>query len=161
MSRLPFALVLLAFLAQPARGQDGGLELVVEVPAGTKGPVCVALDEPINGKPAWTADAITLAKDEKTGHWTGRIPLAQGRTLEWKLTQGSWDTVEKDSSGGELPNRATSAGAGWRKVEVKVERWAEPGDAKKGRVVRPVVPGLVDLGVWKPAKLPSPRQIVA
>lgn len=51
-----------------------------------------------------------------------RFPAASG--LEYKFTRGSWDTVEKDATGNELPNRTFSVAAS-DTIEALVATWRD------------------------------------
>src|SRR5256885_1311871 len=60
----------------------GNLELDVEVPFWTQGDVFVALDQPLNGKAAWTPDAVKLTKDAK-GRYRATLAFAAGTTVNY------------------------------------------------------------------------------
>jgi pullulanase len=133
----------------PAPAPQGSLTLDVEVPTWTSSGVYVALDQPVNGKPAWTPDAVALTKDAQ-GRYVGTIPVPAGSTVSWKVTRGSWATVEKGPSGEELPNRKNAAGSDY----AHVFHW---GDDQ----ILPPAGNIRDLGVFTPRVLGTPRNVYA
>lgn len=143
--------------APAAPAATSGLDFDVEVPAGTHGPVCIAFDQPLGGRPAWSADAVRLAADSR-GHWTARVPFPPGTTIRWKVTRGDWSNVEKSARGTEIDNRVAVTDRGFTRAAAVVARWADGGDA-------PALPAadadrFVDLGLLRPARLPSPRRVL-
>lgn len=70
------------------------------------------------GDPQWRL------RRQEDGTWSGSFPLEPGFALQFKFTRGTWDTVEKDGRGGELPNRTleiTTASA----VRLQVQGWRD------------------------------------
>ncbi len=141
-------LLAIAFLALAARADEprSGLDVTVEVPPGTKGTVHVALDMKVEGKDAWAPDGVPLQRAADGKHWRGFVPAKDGSTVEWKLTRGGWDTVEKAEDGGEVKNRSTKV-SGVTKVSVKVAHWADEGAAAEGAAQ--VSSSVVSLGFTK------------
>ncbi len=148
------ALALLLTVAPLAAEEPGGIEFDITVPAGTKGPVFVALDEAVNGKDAWAPDGLRL-KEDGTGHWKGAFHTKPGRVVEWKVTRGDWDTVEKGADGGDVANHKTKV-AGLVKAAHSVHHWAD-GGAEGGDGTASVSSSVVFLGKMKPKEstLPS------
>jgi len=115
---------LAGFLALLTAGAPGGHELlgvpvaqgetmpqliVAEVPDSTPAdaPVWISGDLPALG--SWNGAGVRL--DRAAGdHYTVRIALERGAAFEFKVTRGSWETVEKDARGGEIANRRARAG---------------------------------------------------
>ncbi len=83
--------------------------VVVEVPATTpaEGPVWISGDLPALG--SWNGAGVRLERDA-AGRWAGRVAVERGAAFEFKVTRGSWATVEKDARGGEIANRRARAG---------------------------------------------------
>jgi hypothetical protein len=77
------------------------------------------------GHPDWDPSGTPLAKVDDT-HWTITLTGAEGTSIEYKYTLGSWDHVEKDEGCGEIDNRRLLvnfvAGEGLT-VEDSVPRW--------------------------------------
>lgn len=94
----------------------------VRVPASTPADAVIHLagsDPAIGG---WAPDgfALTPAGGRR---WTGLLPMPLGTRFEFKVTRGSWETVEKGPNGEELPNRvAVTAGAA---IVVEVAAWRD------------------------------------
>jgi len=104
---------------------DGRVEatFVVTVPAGTPrfDPICVAgsaaeLDD-------WAACGLALTR-APDGRYSGTMRVAPGTGIQFKVTRGSWQTVEKAPDGSETANRTLVAQAGAR-AEVAVAAWAD------------------------------------
>jgi predicted alpha/beta superfamily hydrolase len=76
----------------------------------------------------WNGAGVKLTRTPE-GRYTTRVPLPAGTALEYKVTRGSWATVEKDASGQELPNRALRVGSRSERVSLTVARWADQGGA--------------------------------
>jgi len=61
------------------------------------------------------------------GIWSGSFALEAGFALEYKITRGSWDTVEKGPGGTEVSNRHFSvpASGGEARVDIVVGSWRD------------------------------------
>ncbi len=72
----------------------------IEVPEGTPQdrPICVA-----SSASGWMHEPLVWVDSR---HARGVVHAPRGSWLEYKLTRGDWDTVEKDASCQERPNRA-------------------------------------------------------
>ena len=95
----------------------------VEVPASTPAGSTVWL---AGGGPAlgeWSPAGFAL-RPGADGRWVGDLTVQRGAGFAYKVTRGSWETVEKDAWGAEVPDRHAAADASGV-VEVRVERWAD------------------------------------
>ncbi len=109
----------------------------------------------------WNGAGVKLTRSPE-GRYTTRLPLPAGTALEYKVTRGSWATVEKDASGQELPNRALRVDSRSERVSLTVARWADQGGASPApstvtgnvRYLRDVtsrhLPRKRDIIVWLP-----------
>lgn len=100
--------------------------LHVELPPGTpEGPIYAAGSHPALGD--WRADGLRLERDGLTARVTFSVP--RGTELEYKITRGSWGTVEKDASCRERPNRRLVVSPGSPSAPVveriAVEAWGD------------------------------------
>jgi predicted alpha/beta superfamily hydrolase len=59
------------------------------------------------------------------GRYTATLSLPAGTALEYKVTRGSWNTVEKNVSGQEIPNRKVKVNEPSQRVSITVARWAD------------------------------------
>jgi predicted alpha/beta superfamily hydrolase len=73
----------------------------------------------------WKPDAQQLTR-RGDGVWSVTLDLPAGATIEYKFTQGSWDTVEKNIDGSERANRSIVVQPGGQTVRDTVEAWAAP-----------------------------------
>ncbi|MDC0708412.1 alpha/beta hydrolase-fold protein [Stigmatella sp. ncwal1] len=51
------------------------------------------------------------------------LSFAPGTSLEFKVTRGSWETVERNAEGGDIDNRTFRTGGGFERVAITVVRW--------------------------------------
>jgi predicted alpha/beta superfamily hydrolase len=116
--------------AQPVR-------VVVFVPADTPADASVFLAGSLPSVGSFRPDGVKLTRRDD-GAFVGELDLQRGDRLEFKITRGSWQAVEKNADGGERPNRVLTVGRTTREFKLTVERWAngEPnGPPQQGAVV--------------------------
>jgi predicted alpha/beta superfamily hydrolase len=80
--------------------------------------------------------------------------VSPGTTIQFKVTRGSWSSVEKGPEGEEVVNRTAVAGAGPTTVFAHVFHWADD-------QILPPLAAIRDLGLWEPRSLGLRRQIYA
>lgn len=113
----------------PAPAGEAPVTFIVTVPAGTPA-----------GSPIWLS-----GNHERLGQWNGagarltpradgrfivRLDLPLGAALEYKVTRGSWDTVEKGPAGEEIANH-THLVEGPATLETTVATWRDQGGGPK------------------------------
>jgi predicted alpha/beta superfamily hydrolase len=91
------------------------------------------------------------------GAYAGDVELQPGQPLEFKITRGTWATVEKNADGSERPNRVAEIDAATREIEVTVERWAS--DQLAGPPPPSTVVGTLKLHEIESKSLEHPRTI--
>jgi predicted alpha/beta superfamily hydrolase len=102
------------------------IRIVVRVPEDTPVAEPVYVAGSLSSVGDWKADGLKLARQpDKT--YTGNIDLEVRQTLSFKITRGSWQTVEKSADGSERPNRTLLVDAATRQIDVTVDRWASDG----------------------------------
>ncbi len=107
----------------PAPAKDTPLTFDVAVPLKTtEAEVWLSGNHPSLGK--WDGKGVKLSRTAD-GRYVGTISLPAGTALEYKVTRGSWDTVEKDVSGKEIPNRTLKVDTAPQRVQLTVARWAD------------------------------------
>ncbi len=87
---------------------------------------------------AWEAAGLPLEKQDD-GTYRGSCELLSGVAHEFKVTRGSWSTVERTADDEEVENRPFVVEAG-QEVLVTVEDWVDDGQTVPGR--NTAVPGL-------------------
>ena len=97
------------------------VDFYVTVPADTAPDATIYLAGNLDEIGGWKADGVALNRLD-TGEYHAQLRLPRGRTLEYKVTRGSWDTVEKDAGGDELHNR-TLALDGDKVQRLQVAAW--------------------------------------
>ena len=100
------------------------ISFVVEVPANTPSGAEIWLsgNQPELGN--WNGAGVKLTKGSSGNRYGGCVPFAKGTHLEFKVTRGSWDSVEKDPQGQEIANHTHTVVAP-AKVEVQVGSWRD------------------------------------
>ncbi|MDW8263579.1 MAG: CBM20 domain-containing protein, partial [Phycisphaerales bacterium] len=98
------------------------IEFVVTVPADTPpdSPVFLAGNLPSLGP--WKPDGLRLQRRDD-GQYHAVLEMPRDFRLEYKITRGTWQTVEKGAAGEELANRTLLPDQP-RRVAVRVARWA-------------------------------------
>jgi gluconolactonase len=77
----------------------------------------------------WNPNAIALNRKSDT-LFEVVVELENAENIEFKITRGSWETVEKDAEGGEIENRTATVKSG-KDIVIEVESWAD----------QPITPG--------------------
>jgi predicted alpha/beta superfamily hydrolase len=128
LSLTPLRRLLALLFLLPALGAKAQLSAKVAVsfhvtvPATTPRDAALHLAGNMNG---WNpSDPQWLLRRQADGTWSGQFPLEPGYALQFKITRGSWETVEKDAKGGEIPNRTVEVGPATA-VRVLVVSWRD------------------------------------
>lgn len=151
--RRPLSSLLLGLLV--SAGPAAAVPFVVTVPASTpaSGPVWIAGDRAELG--AWNGAGVRLER-RADGAWVGAVPLPAGTPFEFKVTRGSWDTVEKDAAGGEVGNRRAVAGDDTVRAAVAAWRDQTEGPA----VVTHTITGVVKSHPAFPSRFVKARDVL-
>ncbi|MGV8041774.1 MAG: alpha/beta hydrolase-fold protein [Thermoanaerobaculaceae bacterium] len=97
--------------------------VVTRVPASTPADDALFVASNVHGwKPAPAAGRLARTDD---GTWVVRLAVPPGARVEYKLTRGSWETVEKGPRGEERPNRTVQVAAEDVEVRLTVPAWAD------------------------------------
>lgn len=103
--------------------EPDGVTFQVTVPSSTpaNGPVYLA-GTFNNWNPADPAYQLTKGSN---GQYSITFNLPAGTAVQYKLTRGSWATVEVQSGGGDISNRTLTPTGGPQPVAVTVQRWKD------------------------------------
>ncbi len=114
-----------------ARGEPMLQVIAVDVPGGTPvdDPIWISGDLPALG--AWNGAGVRLER-VGSGRYLARVALERGAPFEFKVTRGSWETVEKDARGGEIANRRARSGES-DTLRVTVAGWRDPSGSGAAR----------------------------
>ncbi|MBW7474700.1 discoidin domain-containing protein [Paenibacillus oenotherae] len=103
--------------------QADSLTLVVTVPSNTPANADVYLASSLN---SWTPnDASYKLTKNSNGTYSITLNIAASTSIQYKLTKGTWASVEVYSSGAERPNRTLTTTGGTQTVNLTVERWKD------------------------------------
>ncbi|WP_340022473.1 carbohydrate binding domain-containing protein [Paenibacillus sp. FSL K6-1096] len=95
----------------------------VSVPGSTPANAQVYLSGSFN---AWNAaDPAYLLTRGNDGVYSITLNLPAGTAVTYKLTRGSWGTVETASSGADIANRTLTPAGGAQTVTLAVQRWKD------------------------------------
>lgn len=126
-------MIILLLFAASAFGESAGrapevaIEFVVRAPDGTPLGETLYVVGNLRALGTWSPTGLALKKGEDGLHRaTAHVPA--GTTLQFKITQGSWETVEKGAEGQEIPNREFVAEEN-ASIEIEVASWATGGSA--------------------------------
>ncbi|RKH25384.1 carbohydrate esterase [Corallococcus praedator] len=148
----------------PAEGETGARTVfIVKTPDITPRDAKVWLsgNQPELGN--WNGAEVELSKAVDNAY-AGAVTFPVGAALEFKVTRGAWETVEKSETGAEVANHTFTTGGGFERVSVVVGGWADlstpppppdptlTGDVRYLRAVTPTDPTLKprDVIVWLP-----------
>ncbi|MFL5344579.1 MAG: alpha/beta hydrolase-fold protein [Hyalangium sp.] len=106
----------------PAKDTLVTFDVAVPLETGEQEEVWLSGNHPSLGK--WDGKGVKLSRNPD-GRYVTTVSLPVGTKLEYKLTRGSWDTVEKDVSGKEIPNRTLRVNPEPQHVVLTVARWAD------------------------------------
>ena len=134
---------------------DQKVRVVVRVPPITPKTESIYLAGSLPSIGGWKADGLKLTRQDD-GTYTGDIDLPIGETLEFKITRGSWATVEKTADGSDRPNRHVAVDAATKRIDATVERWAN--DSQNNLPASSVV-GTLKLHTIDSRSLKQPRII--
>jgi hypothetical protein len=112
------------------------IEFRVKVPASTDGSESLYLSGNAEALGSWKPDGLRLDRS-KDGTHGARVKLPRGQKMEFKVTRGSWRTVERALDGNDLPNRELRVDRD-AIVEIEVASW-EGGTASRRSTVTGVV----------------------
>jgi predicted alpha/beta superfamily hydrolase len=111
------------------RKLDAKCQITFEVYAKTTPPKSrIYLASSLND---WRTDDPAYRLEEvEPGHWRIEIEAVKGMLLEYKLTRGTWPTVEVDAQGQELENRRLTA-FGTTTVRIDVAHWRDQASERR------------------------------
>ncbi len=95
----------------------------VKVPDNTKPDLTVHIVGNLPELGRWNPGAIKM-KRQSDGIWQITLELPSGKTIRYKYTLGSWETVEKGAKGEEIRNRKYKVPDKPAVVEDEVKSWA-------------------------------------
>ncbi len=117
------------------------VDVYVTVPRDTAPDATIYLAGNLAEVGSWKADGVALNRLD-TGEHHAQLQLPRGRELQYKITRGSWDSVEKAAGGEELHNRTLALdGDKLERVQVAAWRVAVPTTSGAVAVTKSTVTG--------------------
>lgn len=114
---------LLAGATGDARSEEVPVRFEVEVPAATPAGAAIWLSGNVAALGAWNGRGVVLAP-AGVQRFAATVTIEAGASLEFKVTRGGWDTVEKGAGGEEIANRTWTV-RGADTVRVRVAAWRD------------------------------------
>ena len=110
------------------------IDLSVDVPPETPKDATVYLAGSLPQLGAtWKADGLALLRDSSSpNRWRTTLTLPKGVVLEYKLTLGAWERVERDAAGQNVVNRKLRLD-GDQQVQIAVGSWANEVPVCRGK----------------------------
>ncbi len=102
------------------------IRFVVSVPKPLEAGESVYISGNLEQVGSWSGEGLLL-RPQRNGTYAGAIDLPRGGVLEYKVTRGSWDTVEKSADGSEIANRVVQLDRD-RTESIRVGSWSGSGD---------------------------------
>jgi len=116
--------------------ESATIEFLITVPSDTPKGAEVYLTGSLPALGGWSLPGMRT-KQWKDGRYYAKVETPVGTRIEYKVTQGSWEPVEKDAAGGEIGNRTYTV-EGPARIEIVVARWAgaaKGSGMKKGKTL--------------------------
>ncbi|MFN0226051.1 MULTISPECIES: carbohydrate binding domain-containing protein [Paenibacillus] len=112
----------LAVTTNPAAGVDTStLTFKVTMPANTPAGDSLYVAGSFN---SWNAaDPAAKLVKQSDGTYALTVNIPAGTAVQYKITRGSWETVEVSSTGSDVANRSYTKGAGAQTLSLIVARW--------------------------------------
>jgi len=108
------------------------VEIAVTPPANTPKDQVLYLSGSVPALGNWDAAGVQL-RPGNDGRHHAQVELLSGLDYSFKVTRGTWGTVEADANGKDVADRTFKAGVDQR-VDVTVANWIDGGKAVPGRV---------------------------
>lgn len=134
-----FALTSPFALAQATRAEaddSASVEWIVRVPKQTPNGAKVFIIGSANELGGWRPPGKQLVR-RADGVYTAQLRLPRKASVEYKVTRGSWETVEKGPKGEEIANRVLKVEKD-AVVEVEVASWASVASTRPASKAAPV-----------------------
>jgi predicted alpha/beta superfamily hydrolase len=142
MKRAEALLLIAAFLVNVREVTGATTTLIVRPAADTpnNATIYVAGNHESLGPWAPGKHALTRADD---GSWRTTLDLPEGFNLEFKVSLGGWETVEKSAEGRDIANRTATVADG-QVLEIQVAAWADGNEAPERRKLEPSLTGNIE-----------------
>ncbi len=128
-------------LLRVSDSKDVEVQLIVNPPPNTNATLYVAGNHELIGP--WKPNGLALTECDD-GSWSTALKLPVGFQLEFKITQGSWDTVEKNANGADIPNRRATVAEGLV-LNIDVASWGTGNVTARPRKSEPTRTGNIQL----------------
>ncbi len=107
------------------------VHFVVKVPPETPRYQKLYLSGNVTELGSWRAEGLELKKEDD-GRYVATTQLPGGEDIEYKVTRGSWNTVERGTDGAEMENR-TLKPVKTESIAIEVATWVDQGQAEPGK----------------------------
>lgn len=108
------------------------VDLAVAVPSDTPKDQIIYLSGSSPSLGNWDAAGVPM-EHKSDGKWHASVEVRNGIAYSYKITRGTWGTVETDAQGNALPDRSLEV-PDTQTVNVTVADWVDHGQSVPGRV---------------------------
>jgi len=98
------------------------IKFYVKIPDTTPTQDTIYISGNIDALGEWSAEGLHLEKTPDCRYY-GKTNVTKGAEIEYKVTRGSWETVERGAAGEEIANRTLTVKSNMT-VNIKVTSWA-------------------------------------
>jgi len=109
------------------------IDIAVAPPANTPKEHVLYVSGSVPSLGNWDAAGVPL-KPGDDGKQHAKVEVLTGLEYAFKVTRGTWGTVEADPNGKDIPNRTFTAASDNQTIPVNVANWLDGGKAVPGRV---------------------------
>ncbi len=121
-----------AFVQKSESSKPVTVDFEVTVPDDTPKNQMIYLSGGVPSLGNWDAAGLALQHKED-GKWHGTAEVLSGIGYGYKITRGTWGTVETDAAGSPIPDRTLQV-PGAQTVDLTVAEWVDHGKAIPGRI---------------------------
>ncbi len=132
MIKLLFAIIFLFCCFTCLCASSGQITFHVGVPTNTSEHAKLFIAGDFNN---WNAADPQFELKKKDNSYSCTMTMESGKTIYYKITRGSWETVEKTKTGEEIDNRSAVFTTEHQTINIKVENWRDMTEKPKTHTI--------------------------
>ncbi|HSV14950.1 MAG TPA: alpha/beta hydrolase-fold protein [Tepidisphaeraceae bacterium] len=121
-----------AAVARAEASKPVQVDFAVSVPGDTPKDQIIYLSGSVPALGNWDAAGVPMQRQDD-GKWHAKVTVLSGIDYGYKVTRGTWGTVETDAKGAAIADHSLNV-EGPRAMDVSVAEWIDHGQAVPGRV---------------------------
>ncbi len=124
--------LVIAPVSQATAASAASITFVVRPPSATPAGASLWISGDRSELGNWNGAGLPLTRNA-IGEHVASLTLTGGEPFEFKVTRGSWETVEKDARGGEIANRRATHSGSDDTLRIDVAAWRDQGETTAPR----------------------------